>query len=37
MISFGEDVEKFKPSNIAGGKTKRYSHFGKEFGSFSKS
>lgn len=33
----GRDVEKFKPSYIASGKGKWYSHFGKESANYSQS
>lgn len=34
---FVEEVEKWEPSNIAGGNVKRYSHFAKQFGNLLKS
>ena len=36
ITSFREDVENTKLSYIAGGNVKCHSHFGKQFGSFSK-
>ena len=36
-LSIGKDVEKMKPSYTDGEKAKWYSHFGKQFGSPSKS